>query len=506
MPAGRETRRYGVLIDVPQGALTNAHGRSLSRSDVNVEFQSLMHPMNMYEAPGNAPVAQAPALHALSRSLTDWYCVLLMSVLIGYVFIGKGFAYQGVPPLLIGEATLLAGLVSYLFSGAGLAPLATGAARLLAVLMAWVVLRTLPYFGEFGMDAPRDAVVVMYGIFAFIVMALLIEKKARLNSFLAVYGVAATLFVLASPVMFVVTRFFEAYIPTFPAPSGEPIALWSFRPGQFGVHLAGAGLFALLGLQTVSLPWLGAFLATAVMASATSRGAMLALVVPIGVAAVLGGRVRQLAGILGYCVAGLAVVLVIETAFFEYREVDTLSSYDRPIGVRQVIAGVSSMFDGSTAQLSQTKEWRLRWWEIIQEHTLRGPYFWTGKGFGINLATADGFQQPNGDNQPPLRDPHSVHVTMLARAGVPGLVLWLGMLGAWTWLLIGSMFHAYGRGERKWGDVLLFIHGYGMAVIIESSFDIGMAGPMMGIPFWCLFGLGIAAAMIYRSQPVVPVD
>ena len=448
----------------------------------------------------------APARRSRTRSFTDWYCVLLMSVLLGYIFIGKGFAYQGVPPLLIGEVTLLGGLASYAMGGVGLATLTTVSARLLAVLMAWVLVRTLPYISEYGMDAPRDSVVIMYGVFAFIVMALLIEKKERLNSFLAAYGVAATVFVLASPAMFLITRFFEDYIPTFPAPSGEPIALWSFRPGQFGVHLAGAGLFALLGLQTVSLPWIGAFLATAVMASATSRGAMLALVLPILVGAVLGKRLRRLAGILTYCLAGLAVALVVETALFDYREVDTMSSFDRPIGIRQVIAGVSSMFDGSTTQLSQTREWRLRWWEIIQEHTLRGPYFWTGKGFGINLATADGFQQPHADNAPPLRDPHSVHVTMLARAGVPGVALWLGMLAAWTWLLLGSMAHARARAEVKFADVLLFIWGYGMAVVIESSFDIGLAGPMMGIPFWCLFGLGIAASMIYRSQHVISRD
>jgi hypothetical protein len=38
-----------------------------------------------------------------------------------------------------------------------------------------------------------------------------------------------------------------------------------------------------------------------------------------------------------------------------------------------------------------------------------------------------------------------------------------------------------------------------MAVVIESSFDIGMAGPMMGIPFWCMIGFGIGVAMIYRA-------
>lgn len=441
-----------------------------------------------------------PGWRAERRSPTAWYCVWLMAVLAGYVFIGKGFAYQGVPPLFVGEITLLLGAAALLATGRIFETLASASAMLLAALMAWVVLRTLPYMGIYGTDAPRDAIIVLYGAFAFVVIGLLLEDRRRLNGFLSMYAFAAAVFVIASPAMFLITRFGEDFIPTFAAPSGEPILWWSFRPGQFGVHLAGAGLFAFLGLQPVTWLWLPAFIATAVMASATSRGAMLAIVVPIMLAAVLSGRMRFLLKIGAFGVVALGLALAIETALFEYRDVDTLSSFDRPVGVRQALAGLLSIFDQSGVQLSQTKEWRLRWWEIIQDHTLKGPYFWTGKGFGINLADADGFQQPAHAGAPPLRDPHSVHLTMLARAGVPGLALWLGTLLAWTWLLLGSMLHARRRGEGKWADVLLFIYGYGLAVVIESSFDIGLAGPMMGIPFWCLFGLGIAAATIYRTQ------
>ncbi len=423
-----------------------------------------------------------------------------MTVLLGYVFIGKGFAYQGIQPLLVGEATLLLGALVFVQTGTMFAALTTLASRLLAVMMVWVVIRTVPYFALYGMDAPRDAVIIGYGAFAFIVIGLLLENKQRLNRFLSLYGKAASIFVIASPFIFVVTRFFADSIPSFPAPNGEPISLWSFRPGQFGVHLAGAGLFAFLGLQSISLYWLGAFLAASLMASATSRGAMLAIVIPIVVAGVLGGRLRQLIKIGVFGFVGLLCALAVEMAFVQHRDIDTLDSHDRPVSIQQAVAGVFSIFQQDGAQLSQTKEWRLKWWEIIQDHTLHGPYFWTGKGFGINLADSDGFQQPNQAGAPPLRDPHSVHLTILARSGVPGLVLWLGMMGSWTWLLIGTMFRARAAGEDKWADVLLFIHGYGMAVIIESSFDIGMAGPMMGIPFWCIYGLGIAAAMIYRTR------
>jgi len=31
---------------------------------------------------------------------------------------------------------------------------------------------------------------------------------------------------------------------------------------------------------------------------------------------------------------------------------------------------------------------------IIADNTVRGPYFWTGRGFGVNLALEDGFGKP----------------------------------------------------------------------------------------------------------------
>lgn len=434
------------------------------------------------------------------RSLSGWYCVLLGVVLLGYVFIGKGFAYQGIPPLLIGEITLVLGAIVFLQSGLLFRSLGTAASLSLALLMGWVVIRTVPYLGIYGLDAPRDAVIVGYGVFTFIVIGLMLEDRDRLNAFLRVYAKVAVIFVLASPFIFVVTRFFADSIPTFPAPNGEPISVWSFRPGQFGVHLAGAALFAFLGLIAINLPWLAAFAAAALMASATSRGAMLAIVIPIIVVGLLSGRVAKLIKLGCIGLAGVLVALAVETAFVQHRDIDTLSSHDRPVSIQQAVAGVFSIFESSGAQLSQTKEWRLKWWEIIHDDTFNGPYFWTGKGFGINLADADGFQQPHESGAPPLRDPHSVHLTLLARAGVPGLALWIAVIASWSWLLIGTSFHARAQSEQHWSDVLLFIYGYGLAVIVESSFDIGMAGPMMGIPFWCIYGLGVATAIIYRTR------
>jgi hypothetical protein len=116
--------------------------------------------------------------------LSDQYLVLLSVVLLGYAMVGKGFAYLGLPPLFIGEIALSAGLVVALRTGCLVAALTTLPSLLLAAGMIWVLTRTLPYVGVYGFDALRDSVVIMYGGFAFVIIALLLEDHRRVNSML----------------------------------------------------------------------------------------------------------------------------------------------------------------------------------------------------------------------------------------------------------------------------------------------------------------------------------
>ena len=62
----------------------------------------------------------------------------------------------------------------------------------------------------------------------------------------------------------------------------------------------------------------------------------------------------------------------------------------RAISAEQLVENVDSIFGARDNQdLSGTKEWRLHWWETIIDYTINGPYFWTGKGFGVDLGADD---------------------------------------------------------------------------------------------------------------------
>jgi hypothetical protein len=171
----------------------------------------------------------------------------------------------------------------------------------------------------------------------------------------------------------------------------------------------------------------------------------------------------------------------------------------RRLGARQVVDNFASIVGNSDAgNLDGTKAWRLRWWKAIEDYTFHGPYFWTGKGYGMGLAEEDGFVVGLEHGGPVVRSPHNAQYTILARSGVPGLALWVSMNAAWFFMMFGQSMVARKAGDERWANVMLWVACYQLAILVDAAFDVALEGPMLGIWFWCLFGFGTASTMIYR--------
>jgi O-Antigen ligase len=435
-----------------------------------------------------------------SGTLGDRWLLFAAFVLAGYAFIGKGFAYVGLPPIYIGEIAYLTGLVVFLRSRCIVGSFASLPAVLLTLNIAWVLLRTAPFVSTYGVEALRDSVVIMYGGFAFIVVALLLEDPRRIDTILRRYDRFARTFVLIMPFLYVIDRYLVDYIPQMPN-ANAPIL--EVRSGEVAVHLAGAAAFALAGFCRVGWRWLLAICATAVMAASQGRGAMLAFFVPVIVAAVFVGKARVVARIVVLIPIVVFAAMTVETTFGEYHSAS--STAERSIDPHQLVDNVISTFtESGSRQGESTKTWRLDWWNIIVADTLFGPNFWTGRGFGLNLADADGFQDVDDPARPVLRSPHSVHMTILARAGVPGVTLWFAFILAWFGAMLRSMQIARQRGQVEWSRLFLFVTCYVLSILVDAAFDVAIEGPMIGIWFWCLIGFGIGAVMVYRAGRTAP--
>jgi hypothetical protein len=429
-----------------------------------------------------------------NRSFNDKYLVLLSGILLGYAVIGKGFAYLGLPPLFIGEIALFTGGIVLLRTRCAVAALTSLPSLLLVAAMLWVLLRTLPLVSVYGMDALRDSTVVMYGAFAFILIALVLEDGRRINTIIQYYSKFIALFIPIAPVVIIVTRYFDEYIPKIPV-YNVPMLL--VRSGEVASHVTGAAVFMLVGLRVATLRQIVPLLIAIVMVS-TGRGAMLAVIIPIGFAVLMLGRMRQLIATLTIALAVFASALAVETEFFEHEEATT--SDERAITPRQLADNAISIVGYANEQTEGTKTWRIEWWKKIIADTVYGPDFWTGRGFGLNLADAYGYQDGDHPDLPPLRSPHNVNMTILARAGVPGAVLWAGLLTSWFAVMLQSMRMAQRRRQDDWAGLFLFLCCYAMAIVIDASFDVALEGPMLSIWFWCIFGFGIGSSMVYQYQ------
>lgn len=427
----------------------------------------------------------------------DRYLALLAIALMGYALMGRGFAYLGFPPLYVGEIALLIGTIVFLRNGALVASLATLPSLLLVALMVWVLARTIPFVSVYGFDSLRDSTVVMYGGFALIVIGLLLEDARRIDTVLRYFNILLVSFP-AICVGFWLNLYWMEYIPWLLG----PVPIVDITTSAVGTHLAGTMVFVLIGYRKVSLLWFLVWLTTLTLVAATNRGATIAALCPVVFAMLMLGRLRLLATAM-LAVAGVfAVLLTVESTFTQDNVADGRSR--RVVSAHQIIKNAQSIVgDSGDQNVEGTKRWRLAWWDTIINDTIYGPHFWTGRGFGLNLADADGHSGPpvlHGQSSQPTRSPHNVNMTLLARAGVPGVILWSLVLISWAGMLLRAMLVARTRGHKQWADLFLFVICYLTSILINAFVDVTLEGPMQGIWFWCLFGFGIGSVMVYRAQ------
>lgn len=429
-------------------------------------------------------------LLSLGRRAITVFHVGLLGILAGYMFLGKGFAYLGAPPLFVGEIVLLLGVLTILLN--------LGTARfgvlhgLIASFMLWGAFRTVPYVGTYGIDALRDGATWGYAVFALAVSISVVPIHfSRLASG---YRLLIPVFLAWVPVAAALTLMFEPLVPRAP---GSDVPIVVFKAGDMSVHLAAIAAFLLLGLDRVRdgfprppqlLLW-PMWIVNAALAAALNRAAFLALTTIAAVVLFVreGGRWFTL---ILFTVA-IAVLLAAVNPAVEL-------GLPRSLSVDQLVQNVMSLFGSEGGSVNEaTKNWRFAWWSSIVDYTVNGQYAATGKGFGINLADADGFQVLADGS---LRAPHSVHFEILARAGVPGLVLWILLQATFCVTLLRSAFRAL-RTAPRWVPVLAWVFVYWAAAMIDGSFDVYIGGPQGGIWFWAVMGLGIAAIQLSAEQP-----
>lgn len=407
-----------------------------------------------------------------------------------YAFLGKGFAYAGWHPFYVSELLLLLAIPAFFATRRVRSLLATPIGGVLLCFMIWQLICMVPYLDTYGIDSLRDSVIWAYGFFACTVAALILRLPRSLEITIQRYRHFARLFMFLGPVMWLATFYLHDWLPIWP---GTMVSIPLIKGGDYDVHLAGVFAFALQGLGASQTWWVLVVLADGLL-GVSSRSGVVALLVACLFSVFLQPRLGRIVAIVG-----TGLILVLSVAAFDIRfappgaprelSIDVLSD-----GLRSVVS------ESDRTDLEGTKAWRLAWWRQIWNYTVDGSYFWMGKGYGVNLADSDGFQV--GTREEPLRSPHNSHLTFLARSGVPGFILWIGLQTTWAVSMLRTYVQAKKSGS-KWAGTFAWLLAYWIAFLIEAGFDVSLEGPMAGIPFWTVFGVGWGGQMLVRANTAV---
>jgi O-antigen ligase len=279
------------------------------------------------------------------------------------------------------------------------------------------------------------------------------------------------------------------------------------KSGDAAVHLGGAAAFLLAGLsalrpRSAARPrggimewavWPALLLGIAVVGSWTRGGLLAALVAIMVVLAMVPLR----AG--GKMLMAMVTAVFIGSAWLG-SGISIVIREDRVIDPQQIVKNLGSVGGSTGSDLDNTREWRLEWWQDIIDYTVFGPHFWTGKGYGINLTYDDGIEP---DPNVPSRSPHNGTLTVLARSGVPGLILWVALQLSFAYAMMGGFLRARWAGQQVRASVIAWVVAYWCAFMVNASFDVYLEGPQGGIWFWCLMAYGLAL-LLEERDPSAP--
>ncbi len=426
-------------------------------------------------------------------SFTRINLALIAFMLMGYAFFDKSFAYLGVFPFYIGEIVLIASLMTALLTRIHSGYLTSPIAYAMLAFLLWQIVTLMFQTTGKWIDAGRDSVIWIYGLYAILIPSLLLRARA-VEEAVSWYGRWMPWFLVwAAPA----TVFMILFVHSLPMIPGTDVVILHLKPGDLAVHLAGAGAFLALGLHREFplnavkwrinkelICWSGWVLGVIAVGS-RNRGGLLSIILALGLVTAFRPNNR-----LGRLILPCAVLVSLLVIF----DVSIPTRGDRDLSPRQIIENIESVFGESNQEaLTGTVEWRLQWWESILDDTVRGDAFWTGLGYGTDIAGRYGFNDGTGN-----RSPHNGHLTILARSGVPGLALWITLILTTFGSLTRSYFIASQNGHIRTAKINLWIMAYLTANLVNMSFDVYLEGPQGGIWFWSLLGFAIAVTYAQR--------
>lgn len=442
------------------------------------------------------PVRQWDSVQLESRSRP--FDLLFPLLLAGYLFFDKAFAWLHIPgtPAFVGEIVLVFGLGGAIrMMTWSPAWQSSSTPFAMALYAGWGLIRLLPGIFDDPIFALRDASIFLYVLVSLAVLAVLVERPHMLPRWLRSYRAIMPLVVIWMPIGLVVRSLEWGTVPDSNVP------LTSVAAGGYSqVHL----------LMIISFIWLvwtpetaeqvrwrnlvsgGALVGILVLATA-NRGGFVAAAVGSGVfLALLPGRTRLIVTF-----SRVLLVVAVATVIIDPR----IDLGRREISVEQLTENVSTLVgQQASSELSGNITWRIRHWENIWRGVnLDVPL--AGHGFGPNIAEIYDIPQ----TEIGLRNAHNSQLTVFARMGWIGLVLWNFMWVIWFYEVNATRRRLRSVGLDRLSGLGAWAMVGAVGSQVEAFFNPTIEAPPGSFWLWSIFGLGLFLIIASRSRrPVSP--
>lgn len=429
---------------------------------------------------------------------------LLMSMVVGYLVLTYGFMQLRIPPggigIPLGELVLLIYLMTINWPRT-LHDM--GRTTYLPVFVLWWAYGTLMVvigFIQYGPWALRDGTAMIESLYVIVGFAVASNPR-QLDRFFRWLGIAAVLYVAMLWGYFDAANMRELS-PTLTGGQGQEVSLLFYYPFAsnfvlwaamglllfFARHprwgklaLAGAGLliaFALVVVQArlTYLQILALFALLLLLRRSTlSRATLLVPMMFIGLGAFIMAGVQ----------VGGRISDEVDFDFF----------------INHILS-IVGMGEGSEAieQANSGVPLRLQWWESIWGQltdSIDNMLF--GLGYGIPLVDFG-----VGEEGVKVREPHNSYLSLLARLGVTGVILWLAVHLA----LVAAWWRAWSfarrQGWQEWNDRLMWLMSFFILLWVAAAPEDGFEKPFFAIPYYVMWGVVLRTLLHFKDWSAAP--
>ena len=344
------------------------------------------------------------------------------------------------------------------------------------------------------MLAIRDSAVVYYAIFFFI--AYQIGTNASARNFVERAMLAGFVLIIPGAILAMISNeiFYKLTFRGYPLILYKGDLLTTFLGiGSFYFFLTPSKGITKIFLRICSVASLG------LMLFAMSRAALFGFACAV-ILLVIARRPRFLL----YQI-GIVVIALLAIAFLQFSNIRFESDFPRRFGDK-----VSSIVDVTATGHYRSEvgdfsaannEFRTVWWTTVFNETMqKGPVFGLGFGYDLTSSFMLAYFPTGGEDTATTRSPHSIIFTILGRMGVIGLASLLVIIFLTIRMALQT---ARSVARRKQPDRNLAAWCGAINLLVAAMFGVVLEGPMGGILFWTLLGLGASQSLQSReSQPV----